>query len=197
MKKKRILTEEAKAKKKIYQAKWRRENKEAQKIWKANWYQENREDQLAQGKKWNKENPDYIRPCEIENPNYQKEQSKKWQEANPDYVPPCRIENPDYYKKQGKKFREANPEYSKAMSHKHDLGYWVVYLIHNYNGLGDTYCGQTGNVYNRMKSHKSDGRLNTETYEIIKQLETLEDALEFEAYMHEQGYDGKSAWTFI
>ena len=172
MKKKRqAYTPAQKAQKKIMDAKWRQENKEAQKIYQAEWYQDNREEQQRQ--------------------------VKEWQKANPDYIPPCRIENPDYYKKQGKKFREANPEYSKAMSHKHDLGYWVVYLIHNYNGLGDTYCGQTGNVYNRMKSHKSDGRLNTETYEIIKQLETLEDALEFEAYMHEQGYDGKSAWTFI
>ena len=130
MKKKRILTEEQKAQRKIYIAKWKKEN--------PNWQKE-----------WHKKNPDYVRPCVKENPDYQKE----W-------------------------------------ASQHDLGYWVVYLIKNYNGLGDTYCGQTQNIYNRMKAHKSDGRLNTETYKLIKQCETLKDALEFEAYMHEQGYHG-------
>jgi len=168
MKKKRkkyIYSEEQLAQKKIYHAKWRLENKEAQKIYQA---------------KWNKKNPDYIPPCEIENPNYRKEQSKKFQEANPDYIPPCRIENPDYDK-----------EYKRS----HNLGYWVVYLIHNYNGLGDTYCGQTQNIYNRMLKHKSDGRLNSDKYELIKQCETLEDSLDFEAYMHEQGYHGRQGKT--
>ena len=122
------------------------------------------EEQKAQKKittaKWKKENP-----------NWQKEWSKK---------------NPDYYKEWSKK----NPEYSKEIARKHDLGYWVVYLIKNYNGLGDTYCGQTGNIYNRMAKHKSKGKLNSDKYELIKQCETLRQALDFEAYMHEQGYHG-------
>jgi len=70
------------------------------------------------------------------------------------------------------------------------LGYWVVYLIHNFDGLGNIYCGQTKNIYSRMLTHKSDGTLNSDKYELIKQCETLEDALDFESYMHEQGYHG-------
>jgi len=150
-KKKYPLTDEQKAQKKIYKAKWHLENKEEQK---------------RQMQEWSKKNPDYMPPCEIANPNYSKEQSKR--------------------------FREENPKYDKEYAHKHDLGYWVVYLIQNYNGLGDTYCGMTQNIRKRMLKHKSDGRLNSDKYELIKQCETLEDALEFEAYMHEQGYHGSA-----
>ena len=150
MKKKRIYTEEQKAKIKIYQAEYRLKNKEKKKVLDA---------------KWRQKNSDYIEPCKIANPNYDKEQSKK--------------------------FHKANPNYSNEHSHKHDLGYWVVYLIHNFDGLNNIYCGMTQNIYNRMRQHKCIGRLNTDKYELIKQCETLEDALEFEAYMHEQGYHGK------
>jgi len=187
MKKKKISTEEKKAQRKIYMAEY---------------YQDNKEERKQKMLEWRKTNPGYISPCRIENPNYSKEQSKRfqeenpsykkeWHKANPDYIPPCEIENPNYRKEQGKRFQEANPEYNKELNHKHDLGYWVVYLIHNFDGLNNIYCGQTQNIYKRMGNHKSKGTLNTDNYEIIKQLETLEDALEFEAYMHEQGYHGK------
>ena len=154
MKKKRILTEEQKAKNKIYQKEWAKKNKAKIKIYhteyhlknkakakitSAKWYQNNKEDQKRQVREWKKNNPGYI---------------KEW-------------------------------------FSQHDLGYWVVYLIHNFDGLNNIYCGQTQNIYSRMKKHKSDGRLNSDKYELIKQCETLEDALDFEAYMHEQGYHGR------
>ena len=106
-----------------------------------------------------------------ENPNYKKE----WNKANPDYISPCEIENPDYYK-----------EYN----HRHDLGYWIVYIITNYNGLGDDYCGQTQNIYMRMAVHKNLGKLNTDAYTIVKKCDTLEDALEIESAVHNFGYHG-------
>jgi len=149
MKKKRIYTEEQKARNRIYMAEYRLKNKAKAKIYNAKWYQDNKE--------------------------YSKQQSQEWNKENPGYISPCRI---------------ANPSYEKEITHKHDLGYWVVYLIKNYNGLGDDYCGQTQNICNRMKKHKSDGRLNSDKYELIKQCETLRQALDFEAYMHEQGYHG-------
>ena len=98
-----------------------------------------------------------------ENKEERKQYMLEWYKNNPDYIQPSAV----------------------------DLGYWVVYLIHDYNGLGDTYCGQTQNIYKRMVKHKSRGTLNSDKYELIKQCETLKDALEFEAYMHEQGYHGK------
>jgi len=111
----------------------------------------------------------------LENKEEQKRQMQEWNKENPGYISPCEIENPDYH---------------KEWLSQHDLGYWVVYLIHNFDGLGNIYCGQTKNIYNRMATHKSQGRLNSDKYELIKQCETIEDALEFEAYMHEQGYHG-------
>ena len=162
-KKKQTYTPAQKAKRKIYMAEWRKNNSDYHKN-----YILNNEEYKAKKKishaKWYQDNREE-----------QLQYKREWYKNNPDYISPIEIENPDYRKEQGI---------------KHNLGYWVVYLIKNYNGLGDTYCGQTQNIYNRMKDHKCRGRLNTDNYEIIKQLETLEDALEFENYMHEQGYHG-------
>ena len=179
MKKKRILTEEQKAQRKIYMAEYCLKNKAKAKITSANWYQDNKEDQKRQSQEWKKDNPDKV-----------KLQRAKFKENSPDYISPCRIEDPDYDKEQSKRFHKANPGYSKEHNHKHALGYWVVYLIHNFDGQGNIYCGQTQNIYMRMASHKSVGTLNSDKYELIKQCETHQDALEFEAYMHEQGYHG-------
>ena len=156
MKKKRKkypLTDEQKAQKKIYQAKWWEENKEAQKIKQANWYQDNKEEVKRQG--------------------------KEWSEANPEKV-----------KAKNDKFKENNPGYFKEHSHKHDLGYWIVYIIHDYNGRGDEYCGMTQNIHARMNKHKSLGKLNTDAYTIVKKCDTLEDALEIESAVHNFGYHG-------
>jgi len=101
--------------------------------------------------------------------------SKEWQKKNPGYIRPCKIANPDYHK-----------EYN----HKHDLGYWIVYIITDYNGLGNDYCGMTQNIYVRMANHKSIGRLNTDTYTIVKKCDSLEDALEIESAVHNFGYHG-------
>jgi len=78
----------------------------------------------------------------------------------------------------------------KEYSLKHDLGYYAVYLIENYNSLGDHYCGQTGNLYNRMAHHKHLGRMNTDIHRVLQCFETREQALAFEAIQHEAGYHG-------
>jgi predicted GIY-YIG superfamily endonuclease len=136
--------------------------KAQKKIMDAKWRQENKEAQKIYQAEWYQDNREE-----------QQRQVKEWQKANPDYIPPCRIENPDY----------VSPS---AVN----LGYWVVYLIKNYNGLGDTYCGQTQNIYRRMAAHKCIGRLNTDTYTIVKKCDTLEDALELESAVHNFGYHG-------
>ena len=159
-KKKYIYSEEQLAQKKIYHAKWRLENKEAQKIYQA---------------KWKKENPNHTKKWRKENPEKEKEIQARFYENNPNYITPCRIENPDY-----------NKEYNR----KYNLGYWIVYIITDYNGLGDDYCGQTQNIHTRMANHKSQGRLNTDTYTIVKKCDTLEDALEIESAVHNFGYHG-------
>jgi len=176
MKKKRTYTPEQKAQRKIYLAEYRLKNKAKQKIYKAKWHQENKEEQKRQMQEWYKENPDY---------------QKEWVKKNPDYIPPCKIENPDYQKETMKRFQEANPGYVPPCAV--DLGFWIVYVITNYNGLGDNYAGQTQNIYNRMATHKSQGKLNTDTYTIVKKCDTLEDALEIESAVHNFGYHGDAS----
>jgi len=112
-----------------------------------------------------------------ENKERQKQLSQEWNEANP-----------GYFKEYKKKWIEANPDYVSPSAV--NLGYWIVYIITNYNGLGDDYCGQTQNIYNRMKHHKALGKLNTDTYAIVKECDTLEDALEIESAVHNFGYHG-------
>jgi len=106
------------------------------------------------------------------------------------YKAKWRLENKEEQKRQNHEWNEANPNYSKEHNHKHDLGFWIVYIITDYNGLGDNYCGQTQNIYMRMATHKSKGRLNTDTYTIVKKCDTLEDALELESAVHNFGYHG-------
>jgi len=203
MKKKKISTEEKKARKKITQAEWRKNNSDYDKnhplteeqkakykatrilkranrtpeeVEKDRVYGRKRiytEDQEARNKIWQAEY-------------YQENKAKIKKQTNDWYY-----DNLDRCKEVSKEWYKANPLFSAKYSHKHDLGYWVVYLIHNFDGLNNIYCGMTQNIYRRMQDHKCKGKLNTDNYEIIKQLETLEDALEFEAYMHEQGYHGK------
>ena len=97
------------------------------------------------------------------------------------------------------KWREENPnsseKYEKTRKLKHDLGYYCVYLIENYNSLGDHYCGQTGNLYTRMKTHRQVGRMNTENHRVLGCFRTREQALAFEAIQHEAGYHGQNYKT--
>ena len=117
----------------------------------------------AKNNKWYKENTEKS-----------KENTIRFREKNPGYVPPCVKENPSNYGK------------------KDDLGYIAVYAIDDYNGTGDAYCGQTGNLYKRMSLHKSHGRLNTETHRILQCFETREQALVFEKIKHNEGFHGDS-----
>ena len=73
---------------------------------------------------------------------------------------------------------------------KQYLGYFCVYIIPNYMGTGDHYCGQTGNLYARMTAHRSVGRVNTENHRVLGCFRTREQALAFEAIQHEAGYHG-------
>ena len=163
---------EDKARKKIVNARCRanrsseriEEQKAYQKIYGAQYHQENKIEANKASREWRKKNPGYVSPCIIKNPNWQKEYSKEWHKANPGYQKQCHLDR--------------------------NLGYFAVYLIQNYNGLGDAYVGQTGNLYARMSNHRKLGRLNTEAYRILQCFETREQALAFEAIQHEAGYHG-------
>ena len=133
----------------------------------------------------------YMAEYRLKNKARKKILDAKWRKDNPSYINPARIENPNYDKEAGKRFHKANPNYSNEHSHKHDLGYWVVYLIHNFDGLNNIYCGQTQNIYTRMKKHRSLGKLNTKTHEILEKFDNVDEALGFESTLHLAGYHGK------
>ena len=86
------------------------------------------------------------------------------------------------------KWKKKNLDYRSPCTE--DLGYFAVYAIDNYIGTGESYCGQTGNLYNRMKDHKRDGRINLDTHRVLGCFRTREQALAFEAIQHEAGYHG-------
>ena len=108
---------------------------------------------------------------------YHKTYNAKWYE-----------ENLEKKKAKDARFQEKNPGYRSPCSEP--LGYYAVYLIENYNGLGDHYCGQTGNLYNRMKTHKQVGKMNTENHRVLGCFRTREQAMAFEAIQHKSGYHG-------
>jgi len=140
------------------------EQKAKIKIYMAEYHLKNKAKHKIKKAKWYKENKEE-----------QNRQMQEWNKENPNYK---------------KEWDKANPGYAKECNHKHDLGFWIVYVITNYNGLGDNYCGQTMNIYMRMATHKSLGKLNTDTYTIVKECDTLEDALEIESAVHNFGYHG-------
>ena len=94
--------------------------------------------------------------------------------------------NKEHHIQKVKEWSEANPNYIQPSSV--NLGYWVVYLIYNYNGLNDNYAGQTQNIYKRMIQHKHLGKLNTETYEVLEKFDNVDEALGFELTLHLNGY---------
>ena len=105
-------------------------------------------------------------------------QSAKWKKDNPNKV-----------KLQNAKFKEKNPNYIQPSAT--DLDYFVVYVIKNFNSLGNDYAGQTRNLYKRMNHHKCIGKLNTETYEVLEKFDNVDEALGFELTLHLAGYHGK------
>ena len=131
------MTEEQKARRKIYLDEYRLKNKARKKITDARWRKANPEKIKAKDDRFKKNNPGYIKPSMV------------------------------------------------------DLGYWVVYLIHDFDGLNNIYCGQTQNIYTRMANHKSLGKLNTQTHEILEKFDNVDEALGFELTLHLAGYHGK------
>jgi len=96
--------------------------------------------------------------------------------------------NKDKYQKDGLQGRckSCCSEYDKKY-HREILkdGYHHVYYLpaHNYVGTSDL-------LEKRMITHRKNGK-DTTGYEVWKSFENREDALYFEALLHEGGYEGK------
>ena len=104
---------------------------------------------------------------------------KKWRDANKEGEVLRRIKNKELHKKASKAHRQ-----STRLPHN------VVYCIPNYNGVGGNYVGVTNNLYNRMATHKSLGKLNTAEYIILDEIVDRSFAESIESQYHDRGYHG-------
>ena len=69
--------------------------------------------------------------------------------------------------------------------------YTIVYVIHNYDGIGNAYVGMTDLLNRRMSQHKYNGKLNTDKPHILGIYPSRERAKEVEAEFHNRGLHGK------
>ena len=70
---------------------------------------------------------------------------------------------------------------------KDNDGYFYVYLLPDYN-----YVGQTQNVPMRMQTQYNKWGRNTNNFEILHKCNTRQEALVIELKYHDLGYEGKS-----
>jgi len=71
-----------------------------------------------------------------------------------------------------------------------------VYVIPDYDGLGNDYCGITsGPLRKRMVEHGILGKKNTDNGYIMKTLDCRKEALEFEKEQHAKGMHGGRVYT--
>ena len=66
----------------------------------------------------------------------------------------------------------------------------IVYVIPNYDGLGNDYVGITRNLNNRLASHRSLGKLNVDKWDVLEVEYCRVKARELEKTYHSQGYAG-------
>jgi predicted GIY-YIG superfamily endonuclease len=66
----------------------------------------------------------------------------------------------------------------------------IVYVIPNYDGLGNDYVGITKNLNNRLAKHKHLGKLNVDKWDILDIEYDREKARLLEKEFHTKGYHG-------
>jgi predicted GIY-YIG superfamily endonuclease len=133
----------------------------------------------------------------LDNLEYAKQYAKQYYLSNPDPIKQRaaqhRLNNPEHHKEYSKQHRLNNPEYyrKKAKQYKESLkdGLHRVYLLPN-EKTGYGYIGTTDCIPTRMKAHKFNGK-NTSNMMIVRTFEDRDKALEFESFMHDQGYEGR------
>ena len=86
--------------------------------------------------------------------------------------------------------REAIIDKQLARHRNHNLPCTIVYVIPNYDGLGNDYVGITKNIQNRLAKHKSLGKLNTKKWDILDIEYDRAKARELERDFHLNGYHG-------
>lgn len=88
--------------------------------------------------------------------------------------------------------------YNKAKRRKDYIAnttdYYILYLIVNYNGLGDGYVGITKNLRNRKRIHKNGNKRYTSkdvsTVRVLHKIYGKEEALRMERMYHDLDFHG-------
>ena len=87
----------------------------------------------------------------------------------------------------GKKHYKVNKEhyhaYNKQYKESKKDGLYHVYTV-------DNYAGQTTNVWRRKVDHKHSGK-DMNTFRVLYSTPDYSDALELEALLHDEGYEGR------
>jgi len=91
----------------------------------------------------------------------------------------CRLRGKKHYKEN----KDHYHTYNKQYSHSKKDGLYHVYVVGNY-------AGQTANVWQRKVNHKHHGK-DINTFRVLKSVDTLSEALELEALLHDIGYEGR------
>lgn len=86
--------------------------------------------------------------------------------------------------------REAIIEKQLARHRRQNLPCTIVYVIPNYDGLGNDYVGITKNLNNRLSKHKHLGKLNVDKWDILDIEYDRAKARELERKFHTEGYHG-------
>ena len=90
-------------------------------------------------------------------------------------------------RERGKKHYNSNKElyhnYNIKYSQSKKDGLYHVYIVDNYEG-------QTGNLWRRKVDHKHKGR-DMNTFRVLYSTPDYTEALELEALLHEEGYEGR------
>ena len=72
----------------------------------------------------------------------------------------------------------------------HNLHCTIVYVIPNYDGLGNDYVGITKNLNNRLAKRRHLGKLNVDKWDILDVEYDRAEARELERKFHTEGYHG-------
>ena len=103
------------------------------------------------------------------------------------------LNNTEYHREKTKQYRLNNPEYFKQYNkqYRESLkdGLHRVYLLPN-EETGYGYIGTTDCIPTRMAIHKNLGN-DSSNMMVVRTFEDRDKALEFESFMHDQGYEGR------
>ncbi len=102
---------------------------------------------------------------------------------------PCKSECNGKIQKRKYDTNEEFREWKKNLYHDGKTDYWTIYLIDNFDGLGNHYVGQTQNLPYRLATHRFAGADTSYTLEMDR-APTQELAYEYEAEYHKRGYCG-------